>query len=452
MSIPDELSAGLPPPRAGEPEALRQDIADELADHLLCAARSEHLKARTGAPVSEEAALAAAIERFGEPTAIARRLWWDAMWERIMAQRIFTIMATVATLAILYACFSLASAMRQINILQSTQIASQREAMAAMIAELRSLKQPDGAQWQSLKFRLVDEHSKPASGLVLCRSSGASPMTDSAKADASGLAEFFLPPGQYTVSVLCGDLQLEQSLLLPPKPTERTITCPVEKPNVAPVTFANDSTDTSSIAKAPRPVYFLAQLQLQSRQIGDFTWNVYQESAATRSSKVDWLLDEQGHVLGGMPRQPHLAETLGPNPTLTPVEGLANGQYLLSLVALTPTESSEGTAISTADAAAQSPNIPKLRKYANGKIMQPVVIDSARPDRTVLHITNVFFPPIAEPDPNEAPLDLPDVLPEDPAELPTELPEDPTEPIQEAPSDPNDLPEDLFDKPKQLEL
>ena len=37
----DQLGEGFPPPRAGEPESLRRDIADELSDHLACSLERE---------------------------------------------------------------------------------------------------------------------------------------------------------------------------------------------------------------------------------------------------------------------------------------------------------------------------------------------------------------------------------------------------------------------------
>ncbi len=44
MIFNQTLSAELPPPRDDEPPSLRQDILDELADHLACAYRRELLR------------------------------------------------------------------------------------------------------------------------------------------------------------------------------------------------------------------------------------------------------------------------------------------------------------------------------------------------------------------------------------------------------------------------
>ncbi len=80
---PEDLLADLPPVRDDEPSSLRQNIADELADHLECAVRREQVKSNGADDVERRV-----LERFGNPRQIARRLWWLAMWSRIMSQRV----------------------------------------------------------------------------------------------------------------------------------------------------------------------------------------------------------------------------------------------------------------------------------------------------------------------------------------------------------------------------
>src|ERR1700761_5414983 len=94
--FPLELLAALPEPRQDEPASLRIDIVDELSDHLHCAFRREVL--RDG---DEAAARRRTLDRFGDPKQLARRLWWQAMWSRIMKQRIVSALQwSVAVLAI----------------------------------------------------------------------------------------------------------------------------------------------------------------------------------------------------------------------------------------------------------------------------------------------------------------------------------------------------------------
>ena len=98
MDYRDELSAELPTPRDDEPAGLRQDIVDELADHLACAYNRELLR---GAGTNE--ARRRVLHRFGDPAAVARRLWLDAIGGKIMAQRV--LIATCLVMAA--ACFGL---------------------------------------------------------------------------------------------------------------------------------------------------------------------------------------------------------------------------------------------------------------------------------------------------------------------------------------------------------
>ena len=42
---PDDLTAALPSPRDDEPASLRQDIVDELSDHLHCACNANSWRA-----------------------------------------------------------------------------------------------------------------------------------------------------------------------------------------------------------------------------------------------------------------------------------------------------------------------------------------------------------------------------------------------------------------------
>jgi len=94
MHWPPDIADGLPAPRDDEPSSLRQDIADELADHLQCAfTRELHLTR------DEQAAQQNTLHRFGDPRAIARKLWFDALREQIMSQRLTLALTSVMTLA-----------------------------------------------------------------------------------------------------------------------------------------------------------------------------------------------------------------------------------------------------------------------------------------------------------------------------------------------------------------
>ncbi len=95
MSWREGIEAGLPPPPLdGKSVDLRRDIIDELADHLACAMQRERKHTD-----DESAAKEAVIERFGNPGRIAYRLWFDAMKETIMSQRISLVTNVVVAMA-----------------------------------------------------------------------------------------------------------------------------------------------------------------------------------------------------------------------------------------------------------------------------------------------------------------------------------------------------------------
>ncbi len=81
-----------------EPGGLRQDILDEIADHLACAAEREEERQESE---NEEVVWSRVLERFGNPDAIARKLWWDKMWEAVMREWIQTGVMVVVTIAVL---------------------------------------------------------------------------------------------------------------------------------------------------------------------------------------------------------------------------------------------------------------------------------------------------------------------------------------------------------------
>ena len=83
MEWPEDISNDLPAPRPDEPPMLRSDILDELHDHLQSSLEHEQIQGK-----GEEAARELVLSRFGNPATIACQLWWDAMWVKIMIQRI----------------------------------------------------------------------------------------------------------------------------------------------------------------------------------------------------------------------------------------------------------------------------------------------------------------------------------------------------------------------------
>src|SRR5690606_31555255 len=191
---PDDIAADLPAPRDDEPASLRQDIVDELADHLQCALHRELLAGGEASPRRESGdsdiehtacqhpqtdvwgspvhAWQRVLTRFGNPATIARRLWFDAMKERLMAQRITAIMAGLtAAAAIVIAVLVWQSTLRDSDAQQQLLLA-QQELNRTLLAELKSLQQTSStaaattAGWAPVKVRLQSEDGKPVAGSV----------------------------------------------------------------------------------------------------------------------------------------------------------------------------------------------------------------------------------------------------------------------------------------------
>jgi len=128
---PDDIAADLPPPRDDEPASLRQDILDELGDHLRCALDRE--RQRQAAVSSGVAATPEqrALERFGNPAQLALRLWWDAMREKIMTRRLVFGLA----LAMMVLGGTVAGVLFQQLLRQQAMMADFQQRMAADAAE-----------------------------------------------------------------------------------------------------------------------------------------------------------------------------------------------------------------------------------------------------------------------------------------------------------------------------
>ncbi len=160
MDFRDTFSAGLPAPRDDEPAGVRGDIVDELADHLACAYNRELLR---GADATE--ARRRVYERFGDPAAVARRLWFDAMRGKIMVQRVLLATCLVCVVVSL-ASLSLAGAMW----IQGNRDRALREAERAEIEALRALAlrnaQAQAGQQELVKeLRTISEQFKGARSL-----------------------------------------------------------------------------------------------------------------------------------------------------------------------------------------------------------------------------------------------------------------------------------------------
>jgi tetratricopeptide (TPR) repeat protein len=94
MKFDDDFAMALPRRRDDEPPELRAQIVKELRDHLACAYQRELL--RTG---DEAQATKRVQEQFGDPRQLVRKLWFAAMQEKIMSQRILIGLSALLAIA-----------------------------------------------------------------------------------------------------------------------------------------------------------------------------------------------------------------------------------------------------------------------------------------------------------------------------------------------------------------
>jgi hypothetical protein len=242
MDFLDAISTDLPAPRDDEPAGLRQDILDELADHLACSYHRELLR---GANPGE--ARRRAIERFGNPAAVARRLWLDAMKGTIMAQRVLigtclVVMAACAGVVGLVwsqsnrAAAEVAEANRRlVEVLGQTQATNQE-----MLKQLQAMAKASGSakpgEWVPVKFKLTMEKpdGPPAVGYRVTLGRGLGGTTKGGMmlrlTDATGQADFgVVQPGDWEFHLEGFPWGATASFnVLPDTPVVRSVVCPIQ--------------------------------------------------------------------------------------------------------------------------------------------------------------------------------------------------------------------------------
>jgi hypothetical protein len=302
MIPPDDISARLPAPRDDEPHELRGDIADELADHLACSMGRERLRDDQQRGRSEEELFGEVIDRFGDPREVARRLWWDAMKEKIMAQRLMMGVTLVAAAAAIVAVVLLTRLIATNREDQQQMLAAQREWMQAMLAEMRKPREKDAEQsgeWNSLLVKMVDENDRPVKGDVKCQGTPLGNqhlIAESLQTDTDGVADFGrFPPGFYQISacVKATNENTQRTVLLGPgRPMEVTIRCPTNDGPPIPATFQITTPRDISNDR----LYFVAQLVRLGRNVDGSFWQY-----VGKPQRIAVLLDAKGSVLGELP-------------------------------------------------------------------------------------------------------------------------------------------------------
>jgi hypothetical protein len=253
MDFGEPMPLELPAARDDEPDCLRQDIADELADHLACGARREMLRGTDPTKVWR-----AVTERFGDPGAVARRLWQDAMKERIMAQRVliatclFVTAASLALVGIFWmqstrAANELAETNRRMVETLTENQATNREVLKQLQGLAKSVKAPQASEWIPVSFKLTQERfdGPPAVG---CRVNLEGKTSMTRISDANGIVDFgVVRPGDFSFRIFetcdeAGDFWQTDGTVnaVPGSKVSKSVICPKTPSDGIPVRMAFD--------------------------------------------------------------------------------------------------------------------------------------------------------------------------------------------------------------------
>ena len=243
----DRLFALLPPLRDDEPASLRQDILEELADHLTCTYHREILRG-----TDESVARQRVLERFGDPAAVARRLWLDAMKSKIMAQRV--LIATCFVLMLSFATFtSLAWHWRNQDLIRQEAAAAANQRMEAVLTQAQittqdmvkqmhevseALRHPRSPDWNPVSFKFTEEtlDGPPVAKVSVHLNRVSDPWKIHRITDASGIADFgSVQPGDYSSTIDEHPATINQSThgqlnIQPASTTLKSIVCPKSPP------------------------------------------------------------------------------------------------------------------------------------------------------------------------------------------------------------------------------
>jgi hypothetical protein len=259
MEFQDGLTVELPSPRDDEPASLRDDILDELADHLGCAYRREQLRGADAATARNRV-----LQQFGDPKILARRLWFEAMRGTIMSQRILVVccvLLTAISLALVFVMWNQAAAARRLAAatLAESNFRTQRAELLQqqLLEQLQKLSQSANSarssDWIPISFKLTEQTlDGPAAVGVQARMGRGSQGADKEdniqrESDAQGVIDFgVVQPGDWGFLlrqgtkdggswVLAGTLNV-----LPGTSIAKSIVCPKCNGPTAPVSIHVD--------------------------------------------------------------------------------------------------------------------------------------------------------------------------------------------------------------------
>jgi hypothetical protein len=227
----NDIAESFPERRDDEPESLRDDIAAELADHLVCAVNRElHFTQ------DEKTAIQRVLARFGDPRQIARKLWFDSMKDKLMAQRLSLMTSMAAVAASIFACVMVYFVTQRSDVTIQAIVSQGKASDDAILQKLETLaSRPVSVEFSPVKIRLVvgDANGSPASGYGVLLSRGIPGGPESVqvdkKSDVDGTVDFGLQRyGSYSLSLSTPDGQRASRSLNVSlgEPVSELIVCP----------------------------------------------------------------------------------------------------------------------------------------------------------------------------------------------------------------------------------
>ncbi len=278
---------------------LRQEIVDELADHLACSYNRELLRG-----TNPDEAQTRVIERFGDPAAVACRLWLDAMRGKIMARRVVLATCLVVTLASLSvagamwrqsaqaqresAC-AVAEAIRLMTDQNEKAQASQQALLKQLHEMSETIQSTKSLDWNPVTFKVTEETAEgtPVAGVSISLNErhvgaggggglGSGNELATRVTDRSGIADFgVLHPGDYGFQVIrtwdqgsvitSGQFKIE-----PGSRIDRRVVCPRVPPDRVPVRVRTDWPDDLTREK----LSLYAAFAINPIERGDLSWTL----------------------------------------------------------------------------------------------------------------------------------------------------------------------------------
>ena len=167
------------------------------------------------------------LEQFGDPAAMARRLWLDAMKGKIMTQRIVIgtcVLVTTASLALVGLLWQAAVHAQRMAAAQAAEAEaraaeariSQQEMLKRLGEVSEAIKHPRSPDWNPVRMKLTEETAdgSPVVGanVVVTRLFENPPKTIQKVSDEEGIADIgAIQPGDYSYQVFRSGEGLESA-------------------------------------------------------------------------------------------------------------------------------------------------------------------------------------------------------------------------------------------------